>query len=47
MQEFRDFGGVEFLLNESNHEEYRVLLSQKCNQLLNDILAKFVHDGTN
>jgi len=34
MQEFRDFGGVEVLLNESNPEEYRVMLSEKCNQLL-------------
>lgn len=46
MQEFRDFGGVEMLLDESNPEEYRVMLSEKCNQLLNDTLAKFVHDGT-
>lgn len=44
MEEFRSFGGADFLLGDST-EEYKVLLSEKCNRLLNETLAKFTHDG--
>ena len=44
MEEFRSFGGGDFLLGDST-EEYKVLLSEKCNKLLNITLAKFIHDG--
>jgi hypothetical protein len=44
MEEFRSFGGAEFLLGDSA-EQYEVLLSEKCNKLLNDTLAKFIHEA--
>ena len=44
MEEFRSFGGAEFLLGDSA-EDYKVLLTDKCNKLLNDTLAKFLHEA--